>query len=222
MAHGATTQVSDAAHEATAQPPDLKHETTENYMRGIVQKDIASILGGESVVMVAPKTQAAVRLWRNWFFELHQWQERRVALALAYETFNDEYASKMSESVSAIVEERNFRETEFEKEKNYFLELIQKYSEPYKAVWSNEGMERLQLFTLHTRQGNQLMELFSLNRLVLESRLPEIFSERGQDVIRKLNQEQWNEFVHTLYEQYGNKDEMIVQRRQLENTFRCV
>ena len=222
MAHGATTQVSDAAHEATAQPPDLKHETTENYMRGIVQKDIASILGGESVVMVAPKTQAAVRLWRNWFFELHQWQERRVALALAYETFNDEYASKMSESVSAIVEERNFRETEFEKEKNYFLELIQKYSEPYKAVWSNEGMERLQLFTLHTRQGNQLMELFSLNRLVLESRLPEIFSERGQDVIRKLNQEQWNEFVHTLSEQYGNKDEMIVQRRQLENTFQIL
>lgn len=212
-------QPPDAVHGVIEQPPEVKREATENYMREIVQKDIASILGGESVVIVTPKTQAAVRLWRNWFFELHQWQERRVALALAYETFNDEYASKMSESVSAIVEVRNFRETEFEKEKNYFLELIQKYSEPYKAVWSNEGMERLQLFTLHTRQGNQLMELFSLNRSALESGLPEIFSERGQDVIRKLNQEQWNEFVHTLCEQYGSKDEMIVQRRQLENTF---
>lgn len=214
-----TAQVPDAAHETTAQPSDVKREATENYMREIVQKDIASILRGESVVIVAPKTQAAVRLWRNWFFELHQWQERRVALALAYEAFNDEYASKMPEFVSSIVGERNFGETELEAEKKYFLELIQKYSEPHKAVWSNEGMERLQLFTLHTRQGKQLMELFSLNRSALESGLPEIFSARGQEAIRKLNQEQWNEFVHTLSEQYGSKDEMIVQRRQLENTF---
>ncbi len=174
-----TVQVPDAVYEVAGQTPEVKREATENYMREIVQKDIASILGGESVVIVDPKTQAAVRLWRNWFFELHQWQERRVALALAYEAFNDEYASKMSESVSSILEERNFGETELEEEKNYFLELIQKYSEPYKAVWSNEGMERLQLFTLHTRQGNQLMELFSLNRSALDSGLGRKFFGAG-------------------------------------------